>query len=152
MLVTREADYAIRCVLEVARHDRISVAEIARLRSISISFLGKIVQTLGRAGILATRRGVGGGVSLAMPAERITLLQVIEAVDGPLTLNDCLHRQPECLQLDTCPAYPYLCVAQQTLRRVLDVSVAEMIAQHEARPSPTATPCAAVAPTVGPVS
>lgn len=139
MLVTREADYAIRCVLEVARHGRISAAEVARIRSISPTFLGKIVQTLAKAGILSTRRGVGGGISLAVPPEEITLLQVIESVEGPIALNDCLAPQPNCLHIETCPAYPYLCEAQVTLRRILDVSIAEMVARLDTRSSVVAS-------------
>jgi Rrf2 family protein len=135
MLVTREADYAIRCVLEVAKHGRISAAEVARIRSISPTFLGKIVQTLAKAGILSTRRGVGGGISLAVPPEQITLLQVIEAVEGPIALNDCLGPQPNCLHVDSCPAYPYLCEAQVALRNILDVSIADMVVRLEAVPT-----------------
>jgi Rrf2 family protein len=127
MLVTREADYAIRCVIEVARHGRISAARVAALQGISPTFLGKIVQSLAKAGILATRRGVGGGIALAQPVEAITLLQVIEAVEGPLTLNECLTSPPQCGHIEICPAYPYLCQAQDSLREILDVSFAEVM-------------------------
>jgi Rrf2 family protein len=127
VLVTREADYAIRCVLEVARHGRISAAQVADIQHISPTFLGKIVQSLAKAGILATRRGVGGGVSLAVPAEEISLLKVIEAIEGPLALNECLTSTPQCAQMDGCPAYPFLCHAQEALRQILDVSVASML-------------------------
>jgi Rrf2 family protein len=128
VLVTREADYAIRCVIEVARHGRISAAQVAALQGISPTFLGKIVQSLAKAGVLATRRGVGGGISLAVPVESITLLQVIEAVEGPICLNDCLTSPPQCQHVDTCPAYPYLSEAQGSLRQILDVSFAEVMA------------------------
>lgn len=137
MLVTREADYAIRCVLEVARHGRISAAQVASLQGISPTFLGKIVQSLAKAGILATRRGVGGGVSLAVPVDSITLLQVIEAVEGPLCLNDCLTNPPHCQHVADCPAYPYLCEAQDSLQDILNVSFAEVMRRSEAtRPIP----------------
>jgi Rrf2 family protein len=126
MLVTREADYAIRCVLEVARQGRVSAARVAELQDISPTFLGKIVQSLARAGILATRRGVGGGVTLAVPLEEITLLRVIEAVEGPLCLNDCVADPPQCPQIDTCPVYPYLDRAQGALRALLTVSLDEL--------------------------
>ena len=127
MLVTREADYAIRCVLEVAKHDRISAAQVAKLQEISPTFLGKIVQSLARSGIVTTRRGVGGGIALAVPVESITLLRVIEAVEGPLCLNDCLTTPPQCKHTDTCPAFSYLGKAQESLRSILDVSFAKMI-------------------------
>jgi Rrf2 family protein len=122
VLLTREADYAVRCVLEVARAGHISAAQVAAIQDISPTFLGKIVQVLGRAGILATRRGVGGGIALAVPPESITLLQVIEAVEGPLALNDCLASPPQCSMIATCPAYPYLCHAQQALRDALRIT------------------------------
>ena len=127
MLVTREADYAIRCVIEVVRHGRISAAQVAELQGISPTFLGKIVQSLAKAGILATRRGVGGGIALGVPVESLTLLQVIEAVEGPLCLNECLTTPPQCGHIETCPAYPFLSQAQVSLRQVLDVSFAEVM-------------------------
>lgn len=127
MLVTKEADYAVRCVMEVARGGRMSAAEVARRQDISPTFLGKIVQSLARAGILATRRGVGGGISLAQPLASITLLQVIEAVEGQLCVNDCVHDPPQCPRIDECPAYPYLCQAQHALQSLLDVSFEELL-------------------------
>ncbi len=129
MLVTREADYAIRCVLEVARHGRISAGQIAVLQGISPTFLGKIVQSLARAGILSTRRGVGGGVSLALPIEQITVLQVIEAVEGPICLNECLANPPQCPHTSTCPAYPLLQRVQDQLRETLSMSFATLVAE-----------------------
>ena len=126
MLVTREADYAIRCVLEVARHGRISAARIAELQGISPTFLGKIVQSLARGGLLTTRRGVGGGVMLAVPLESITLLRVIEAVEGPLCLNECVAEPPRCPQIDTCPIYPLLDQTQGVLRQLLSVRLSDL--------------------------
>ena len=135
MLVTREADYAVRCVVEVARTGRTSAAQVARVQGISPTFLGKIVQSLAKAGILATRRGVGGGISLAKPAEEFTLLQVIEAVEGPLCINDCLQSPSRCGHMSSCPAYPYLCEAQARLRETLNVSFAELVAGPDATPA-----------------
>ena len=128
MLVTKEADYALRCVLEVARHGRVSAARVAEIQGISPAFLGKIVQSLARAGILSTRRGVGGGVSLAMPLETITMLRVIEAVEGPLCINDCVADPPRCAHIEGCPIYPYLERAQGALRDIFTVNMAQLAA------------------------
>ncbi len=121
MLVTREGDYAVRCVMEVARAGRISAAEVAHRQDISPTFLGKIVQSLAKAGVLTTRRGVGGGISLARPIGSITLLQVIEAVEGPLAVNTCVASPPECDRLDSCRAFPVWCRVQAALKSTLDV-------------------------------
>ncbi len=151
MLVTREADYAIRCVLEVARHGRVSAAKVAEIQGISPTFLGKIVQSLARAGILSTRRGVGGGVSLAQPLESITVLRVIEAVEGPLCLNDCVADPPQCPQIDTCPVYPFLERAQGALKEMLTVNLSELVRppEPEAAPALREMEAADVAPPSG---
>jgi Rrf2 family protein len=128
VLVTREADYAVRCVVEVARAGHTSAAQVARLQGISPTFLGKIVQSLAKAGILATRRGVGGGITLARPPEEFTLLEVIEAVVGPLCIVECLRQPKGCEHQADCPAYPYLAAAQRRLRDGLSVSFAEVLA------------------------
>jgi Rrf2 family protein len=128
MLVTKEADYALRCVLEVAHHGRVSAARVAEIQGISPAFLGKIVQSLARAGILSTRRGVGGGVALAVPLESLTMLRVIEAVEGPLCINDCVAEPPRCTHVDGCPIYPYLQQAQGALRDIFTVSMAQLAA------------------------
>lgn len=127
MLVTREADYAVRCVVEVARAGHTSAAKVAKSQGISPTFLGKIVQSLAKAGILATRRGVGGGIALAKPPEAFTLLQVIEAVEGPLAIIECLRQPGGCVHEGDCPAFPYLVLAQERLREALDVSFAELL-------------------------
>jgi len=132
LLVTKEADYAIRCVLEVARHGRISAARVATLQGISPTFLGKIVQSLARAGILATRRGVGGGISLAIPLAELSVLQVIEAVEGPLCINECVADPTRCPLSGNCAIYPYLDRAQGAVREVFGVRLSELA--HKALP------------------
>jgi Rrf2 family protein len=127
VLVTREADYAVRCVVEVARAGHTSAAKVARSQGISPTFLGKIVQSLAKAGILATRRGVGGGIALARPPEDFTLLEVIEAVEGPLAIIECLRQPGGCVHEGECPAFPYLALAQARLRETLDVRFAELL-------------------------
>ena len=135
MLVTREGDYAVRCVLEVARSGRTSAAEVASRQGISSPFLGKIVQELAKAGILATRRGVGGGIALARPSDTITLLEIVQAVEGPLRVNTCLATPPECDRVDECPAYPIWCRVQLALNGLLSVSVREVLEQTPIEPA-----------------
>lgn len=135
MLVTREADYAIRCVLEVARAGHTNATRVALAQGISPTFLGKIVQSLAKAGILATRRGVGGGITLAKPPERFTLLDVIEAVEGRLAIIECLRSPEGCPHAGECPAFPYLELAQERLRDALDVPFADLLRPPGAVPA-----------------
>lgn len=90
MEFTREADYAMRAVVHLARlpmGSRVPTANIAEEEHIPRPFLSKVISHLVTARLVTTMRGRGGGVALARPPEEITLLQVTEAVDGPIVVN-----------------------------------------------------------------
>ena len=109
MEITQQADYAVRAVLELALRpegERVSTDEIARQQNIPAAFLTKICARLASAGILVTQRGVNGGIRLARTPDRITLLDVIEAIDGPITLNRCARNPSECSRDRTCAVHP----------------------------------------------
>jgi Rrf2 family protein len=128
MELTRQAAYAIRCVLETARHERISTAELAQRQRIPLGFLTKIVGGLARAGILETRRGAGGGVRLGRPADTITVLQVIEAAQGPVRLNLCIGFPASCEVAHHCPVSRVCDDAQAAVMTAFSVSFAELCA------------------------
>jgi Rrf2 family protein len=94
---------------------RAATGQIAKEKSIPPSFLAKIVSQLSVAGLLQTSRGARGGVSLAKPPETISLLDVVEAIDGPILLNDCVGELSSCTFDDTCPLKPVWCDAQKML-------------------------------------
>src|SRR5512143_3291489 len=99
MQITRQADYAVRAVLHLARvgnSERSATSTVAKEQSIPPSFLAKIISQLSIAGLLHTSRGARGGVMLARDAGDITLLDVVEAIDGPITLNECVHDTADC--------------------------------------------------------
>lgn len=105
MQITRQADYAVRAVLHLAllnSDQRATTKEIAKAQDIPASFLAKIVAQLSVVGILKTTRGVRGGVTLALHPEEITILDVVEAIDGPFLVNECVHEDFHC-PLENCP-------------------------------------------------
>ncbi len=106
MQITKQADYAVRAVLYLARlgvGNRSATSKIAKDQHIPPSFLAKIISQLSIAGLLYTSRGAHGGVSLAKKSEEITLLEVVEAIDGPIMLNECAHSNGMCAYADDCP-------------------------------------------------
>ena len=118
MQITRQADYAVRAMVYLAQlgpDQRAATGQIAQEKSIPPSFLAKIVSQLSVAGLLQTSRGARGGVSLAKPAEAISLLDVVEAIDGPILLNDCVGEMSTCVYDDNCPLKPVWCDAQKML-------------------------------------
>lgn len=118
MTITRQADYAVRAVIHLAGQGvgaQLSTAEIARSQNIPSSFLAKIVSRLSVAGVLHATRGAHGGVSLARPAETISLLEVVEAIDGPFTLNQCVVEPTSCSLVANCVVWDVWCQAQAEL-------------------------------------
>jgi Rrf2 family protein len=109
MQITRQADYAVRAVLYLANigpETRAATSQIAQEQQIPPSFLAKIVSQLSVAGLLQTSRGARGGVSLARSPEKISLLEVVEAIDGPILLNECVAANGICTFGDDCPMKP----------------------------------------------
>ncbi len=130
MQITRQADYAVRAVLHLARNGdtRTATSMIAEEQRIPPSFLAKIVSQLSIAGLLHTSRGARGGVTLARAPQEITLLEVIEAIDGPIQLNECVGDTGSCSFDDDCPLRPVWCDAQEDLvKRLRGTNFADMI-------------------------
>ncbi|MGE5173087.1 MAG: RrF2 family transcriptional regulator [Betaproteobacteria bacterium] len=108
MLVTREADYAVRTVLYLAR-DRdhtASAAQVAHAMEIPKSFLAKILQRLVRSHILTSMRGKNGGFRLAKKPSEITLLAILESIQGPAGINICAIDSRRCRLSATCTVHP----------------------------------------------
>jgi Rrf2 family protein len=118
MQITRQADYAIRAVRFLSNMgpgQRAATSQIAEVQNIPPSFLAKIISQLSIAGLLHTSRGARGGVMLARSPEDISLLDVVEAIDGPITLNECVGEEGLCSFDDNCPLRPIWCEAQEEL-------------------------------------
>ena len=118
MQITRQADYAIRAVRYLAKQgsdQRVATSTVAREMQIPASFLAKIISQLSIAGLLHTSRGARGGVSLARDSKEISLLDVVEAIDGPILLNECVGDPGGCPFTDDCPVHPIWIDTQQVL-------------------------------------
>jgi Rrf2 family protein len=118
MQITRQADYAVRAVLYLARlgqSERAATSQVAQEQNIPPSFLAKIISQLSIAGLLHTSRGARGGVTLAREPGDISLFEVIEAIDGPILLNECVGETGTCSFDENCPLKPVWCEAQNEL-------------------------------------
>jgi Rrf2 family iron-sulfur cluster assembly transcriptional regulator len=105
--LTNAADYAVRAMIHIACLPEGAVAlrgDVARAYGIPSSFMAKILRQLVRAGLLQSSRGVHGGFALARSASEIHLLEVVEAIEGPLALVDCMSEGSGCTWADECPA------------------------------------------------
>jgi Rrf2 family protein len=125
MQITRQADYAVRAILYLAQLNpgtRASTAQIAREQRIPLTFLAKIVSQLSAAGIVRATRGAHGGVTLAHDADDITLLDIVEAIDGPIMLSECTLNPTTCIQSDQCVVRVVWCETRADLVKRLSQS------------------------------
>lgn len=103
--ITRQTEYGIKTLIELAKSPEgqlVSAKTISERQDIPETFLHKTLQLLSRAGLVVTQRGVQGGVRLALPAEKITIMDILKAIEGPLAINVCLVPGYSCDQLQTC--------------------------------------------------
>jgi len=137
MQVSRKVDYALRAVIHLANEEHreraCSVAEIADRECIPKQFLEKIIRDLIRVGLVRSRRGPLGGYVLAKPAEQVTFQHVIEAVEGPISLNVCVGEHAECFLLGACGMNRVWAEGQ---RRVMDLFQNTTIASVRHPPAP----------------
>lgn len=132
--LTRKTDYGLRLMLEVGARANggIRTAEVARRQEIPYQFLRKVAQTLVAQGLLTSRRGTGGGLSLARPAESITALDIVRAFGSPY-LNQCTVDPSQCDRRDLCAGYPVWLEAQAMVERALNATrLSDMIQRQVA--------------------
>jgi len=125
MKISRGTDYGIQGILYLARQplDKVSLLhEVAQVQNVPESYLAKIFQDLAKAGLVRSHRGAKGGFSLARPSSQITLRQIIEALQGPISLNRCLDIREGCVNSETCPVADVLRKAQQQMLATLDAA------------------------------
>lgn len=107
MRITKQADYAIRAILYLTNQPEQHAAtnRVATAMHIPPSFLAKIVAQLAIAGLVHTARGAGGGIALARDPAEISLLDVVEAIDGPILLSECTAHRGQCELEQECPLH-----------------------------------------------
>ena len=131
MELTRKGEYAIRGILYLACRPQGKVAlisEIAEAAEVPKSFLSKIFQNFAKTGLVISYRGTGGGFVLARPASRISLREVVEAVEGPIIPNRCLMGSGVCDRGGYCNVHPVWRTAQTQVVSILDAVTIEELA------------------------
>lgn len=96
MLITRECDYAVRCIRALASFEKRSVKEICDAEHIPMPYAYKILKKLEKGGLVEGSRGATGGYTLAKPLNSFTLLTIVLAVEKDLLLNECLCDDFDC--------------------------------------------------------
>ncbi len=139
MRVTRKSDYGLRALCTLARQyngEPVSIGQLSAEHKIPEPFLEKIMQELREHGLVEATHGRGGGYLLKKRPSRISLREIVQALDGPIALVTCLDPSLKCSIEDGCPTSPiweiinrkldeYL--ASLTLSDVLDLQHTERV-------------------------
>src|SRR5437870_1312941 len=141
--LSKKADYALMAMKHLAlRGDRSSHAtasarEIAELYDIPIELMAKVLQRLVRRGLLASQQGTRGGYQLARTPTLISVADVIQAIDGPVTVTACSTEEGQCEQFAKCNVRdPLWRVRERILAALGECTIAELA--PDVPPQPTA--------------
>ena len=158
MIFSNPTEYAIRGLGELVSRAGGQIMLLDQLvagTDLPRDFLAKIFQKLVRGGILRSSKGRGGGFALARPAHEITLMQIIEAVDGQPRFDRCVVGLSACNDTMPCPQHDLYKPIRQRLRDYLDTTtLADMASSLKAKqawrkineehgPAPAASPASA---------
>jgi Rrf2 family protein len=145
--LTKATDYAILALAyldEVPRDSVVSTKEIAEHFAIPAELLAKVLQRLGKQGLVNAHQGRGGGYSLARPTDSIPITEVVEAVEGPIAIACCLKEggQGRCDQYDHCTIKsPVEQIQEMVLNLFRTITVARLISgdriEADTLPTPT---------------
>lgn len=103
--IRRNSDYALRCLgrmSRLARGETAKVDDIAAREGVPSAFLRKIFQKLVDAGLIASKKGRGGGFYLVRRAEDLNLKEILEAVQGRISMSDCVSDPKSCARSRRC--------------------------------------------------
>lgn len=147
--LTKKADYGLIALKHLAVKGRVprpgsasaSAKEIAETYHIPLPLLAKVLQKLGKTGFLISEHGTNGGYRLARPASKITTLEVIHAIDGPIILTSCFtDHGKECGQSQSCNVRePLRKVHEGILSLLNSISIDDMARDDETVPAASGT-------------
>lgn len=128
--ITRLTDYGIVLMsqLAVAPERLFNAPELAAEARLPLPMVSKILKQLARAGLLDSHRGVHGGYALARPAEEISVVEVITALEGPIAMTECIEDAPGACEVElSCPVRSNWNRINRAIREALEgVTLAEM--------------------------
>jgi Rrf2 family protein len=129
--LTKKADYGLIALRHLSRmQGTASAKEMADQYRIPLPLLSKVLQSLVRAGLLASEQGAAGGYRLARDPRDINTLEIIRSIDGPIILTHCFTehaKQTQCDQSDGCPVRePLRKVHEGILRLLTSITVADL--------------------------
>jgi len=138
MIFTSTTEYAIRGMSELASRSTggsVLLDQLVAGTDLPRDFMAKIFQRLVKAGLLRSAKGRGGGFTLARPAHEITLMHIVEAIEGPQRLDQCVVGLEKCSDVMPCPQHDLYKPLRQRLKDYLNTTtLADLAASLKSKP------------------
>jgi Rrf2 family protein len=138
MILSRSADYGLRALMFLAQRESVSPApldQIAQAQAVPPALLSKILQTLVKAKVLRSQKGYGGGFTLVADPRELSIEHVVELIDGPFTVFECLADETFCTLCEGCKLKSKFRELQAAMLGVLKgTSIADLIDSPEEAP------------------
>ena len=136
--ITRQTDYGILLLSHMATHPPSEVhtaKDVAKASKISLPMVSKTLKALARAGLVVSQRGVKGGYQLSTQASRISIGDVIEALEGPIGITECSFNPGACEQEGHCPVQANWQRISLAVRDALEkIPISELTRPHVLQP------------------
>lgn len=136
MQISRRVDYGLRAVIYLADQPPgkcSSIAEISKHQGVPKKFLEKIIQDLVRGGLISSKKGATGGYMLTRSADAISFCDVIEAIEGPISVNACMDHGRGCDQIPRCTMIGVWTEVQRSVVEVLSRTTIAALRQPACR-------------------
>ena len=133
-ILRRNTDYALRAMVNLAGHygeEPVSTRDISQSEDISYQLTCKLMQKLNNAGLVKSSMGPNGGFVLSRTPTKITLAEIIDVIQGPLSLNRCLLGENVCPRQSSCPITVKLAKLQKNIGDYLQSITLDELLQHQ---------------------
>ena len=135
MKISTKGRYGLRILMDLAIHQSEKprlIRDIAKSQQISEKYISRLVIALRKAGMIRSVRGVNGGFHIAMKPEDITLLDVIEVMEGPLSIVDCVSAPKKCAHNANCAPREVWCKLNDDIRNLMrGTTLADILAAYD---------------------
>ncbi|MEI8138484.1 MAG: Rrf2 family transcriptional regulator [bacterium] len=137
MKISTKGRYGLRILLDLAAHQKkgpVNLGDISRRQGISEKYLWQVINLAKAAGLINSARGPKGGYTVAKPADKISLLDIISALEGPIVLVDCLDKAGSCDRSSSCVTREVWGQIEDNMKQTMSkITLQDLVDKQEAR-------------------